>query len=77
LFNMAARRGAFRIETSGRNNKQTGQRFIVCEGVVEGKIAHDDFTPIDIPEVFEEFPKFPHQGEPLSVHEFIAIYRKG
>jgi hypothetical protein len=75
-FNTDARAGSFSIKTSGGNNRQPDQHFIVCEGMLEGKVAHDDFTPVDVPEIFRSFPRLPHRGEPLPVREFVAIYRK-
>ena len=66
----------FDLETSGRNNTTLNQRFSLCKGKVEGKEIHDDFTSVDIPEIFHAFPQHPHQGQVLSVKEFIGIYRK-
>jgi hypothetical protein len=59
----------FVIWTSQKNNTIPNQRFILCEGE-----AHDDFTPVDVPDAFAPFPQPSHQGQALTVDRFVKMY---
>jgi hypothetical protein len=64
----------FEISTSRNNNTTQNQRFTLCIGTdVYGEI-HDDFTPVDVPDAFAPFPQLGHQGQTMTVEEFIQLY---
>jgi hypothetical protein len=64
----------FEIRTSNRNNTTANQRFILCQGTDKYGEIHDDFTPQDSPTAFAPFPQTGHNGQPLTVDQFIQTY---
>lgn len=73
-FNAPAGLNMFEIWTSQRNNTSSNQQFVLCQGSdIYGEI-HDDFTPVDVPDQFAPFPQLGHQGQTLTVDQFVKTY---
>lgn len=73
-FNRPRVLNQFSIETSSRNNTTPNQRFVVCEGNGTYGPVHDDFSPVDMPSAFAPFPVTGHQGQNLTVDQFVRTY---
>lgn len=74
LFNSTAGLSDFVVWTDQTNNTTPNQRFTLCEGQSPYGAVHDDFTPVDDPNAFAPFPQQGHQGQPLTVDQFVRIY---
>lgn len=73
-FNAPLGLNKFSIETSQRNNTTPNQRFILCKGAGTYGTVHDDFTPVDFPNAFLPYPQLGHQGQSMSVGQFVNMY---
>jgi len=73
-FNRTGGFNTFEVWTSRKNNKASNQRFILCTGNDQYGEIHDDFTPVDVPDEFNAFPQLGHQGQNLTVEEFVKTY---
>lgn len=73
-FNGTSGFSHFVIWTDQKNNLAPNQRFILCKGQTHYGTIHDDFTPIDAPFKFAPFPQQGHQGQDLTVDQFVTIY---
>jgi len=77
VFNIPAiNENDFEIWTSQRNNTATNQSFTMCEGnSVYGRI-YDDFSSVDYPGAFDNYPRPGHNGSPMRVIQFHSLYSK-
>jgi hypothetical protein len=73
-FNAPRGRNRFVIWTDQRNNITQNQRFVLCEGVGMYGEIQDDFTSVDVPSAFAAFPLPGHQGQPMTVNQFVNSY---
>lgn len=64
----------FNIVTSEGNNQTVNQRFVSCTGNSIYDRIFDDFSGADCPSSFAPFPTQGHQGEPMTVADFINRY---
>lgn len=74
VFNTTDRNAHFVIKTTDHDNTHRSQGFVECTGFsIYDQIA-DDFTPADVPQGFAPYPHGNHNGESMSVEEFIERY---
>jgi hypothetical protein len=73
-FNSSRGSNHFEIWTSGKNNTTPNQKFAVCEGTSSQGYVYDNFTPVDTPSSFSPYPASSHQGQTLTVSQFISTY---
>ena len=73
-FNGAPGLSHFVVWTDQKNNITQNQRFTLCEGQSPYGAVHDDFTPVDDPNSFASFPQPSHQGQPITVDQFVRTY---
>jgi hypothetical protein len=64
----------FEVRTSAGNNNTPNQSFVSCEGRSIYSDILDDFSPYDNPSGFAPYPAPNHNGERITVQEFISIY---
>ena len=61
---------SFNIKTSAKDNTSSGQLLVSCTG--PGTV--DEYSSRDKPDRFQNFPRAPHKGEPITVEDFIQRY---
>jgi hypothetical protein len=73
-FNGQLDTASFRVDTSAGNATIPNQTFMRCSGVsIYGPII-DEFSPADNPAGFNTFPVATHDGNPITVAEFVNLY---
>lgn len=74
VFNGENEDAVFRIDTSAGNNEAPNQTFIRCAGESIYESVVDEFSPADMPSGFNTFPAAGHNGEQMTVDDFVRIY---
>ncbi len=74
LFNVHYEDDKFLLETSANNNRTPNQHFKSCKGQSIYTVIDDDFSPSDNPSGYAPFPNGNHNGENITVEEFMSIY---
>jgi hypothetical protein len=75
VFNTArTAQDTFEIRTSANNNATPNQRFIRCSGKSIEIDIIDDFSPDDDPGGFAPYPARGHNGQRITVQDFVSIY---
>lgn len=71
-----SKRVMFKVKTGKKNNRVRNQKFTVCEGEsIYSKII-DDFSPGDVPNGFGPYPHVNHDGQQITVSQFIDYYHQ-
>jgi hypothetical protein len=73
VFNGARPHNGFSITTTARDNRTPRQRFVRAAGWGKYKDVVDDFSPVDDPDGYREFPAH-NVDRPISVSEFVEHY---
>lgn len=77
IFNSApTEEVTFVVLTSANNNTISNQKFVKCTGKSIYEEISDDFSPADDPDGFALFPDAHHNGEIITVAEFIRTYQR-
>ena len=74
VFNVAPSPSQFGVYTSSGENSTQHQRFLHCAGRSLGSDVTDTYSPDDQADAYASYPQPHHQGEILTVREFVRRY---